>query len=259
MEPIMPEEKHAESSGLKNKLEELSTLPGESPMDKNLAWDKLHLLLHKSQNRNIKIWYWAAAACLVISLIMASILETNKTGNPVNSHAANAVTQHRTNPEQLAKKQNPILRDETVSNNEKGIQKIIEKKQGRSVIAIQSEKNNHSIVRSNISLWTAKPESAQVLMVSHVPTPPLPQAGAAISLHDPATTKTNPFIAKGKLRVVHVNELDEPPPEDHKWVRNSGRLSLQLQLIGQNIPQNNYMESGHSENGILKISLPSSN
>ncbi len=259
MEPIMPEEKHADGAGLKNKLEELSALPGESPMDKNLAWDKLYLHLRKRQNRNITIWYWAAAACLVISLIMASILETNKTGNPVNYHAANAVTQHRPNPEQLAKKQNPILRDETVSNNMKGIQEIIEKKQGRSVLSIHSQKNNRSIVHSNISLWKAKPESAQIVTVNQLPTPTLAHEGLAISLYDQGKTKTNPLIAKGKLRVVHVNELDEPSGEDHKWVRNSGRLSLQIQLIGQTIPQNSYMESGHSEYGILKISLPSSN
>jgi hypothetical protein len=259
MEPIMPEKKHAEGSGLKNKLEELSNLPGETPLDKDQAWEKLYLVLHKRQNRNISIWYWAAAGCLVVSFLMFRILETNKTRNLIKYNSPITLTKIQANPSQPAKKPNPILADEVVSKNKQVIQEKAEIKQGKSVLSIRTIKNDRLIINRTNSLLPAKPGPAQMVTVNQLTAPPPLRSNLAISPYDQATTRTDPLISKRKLRVVHVNELDEPAEQDNKWVRNSSRLSLQIQLIGRAIPQNNSMESNHSEYGTLKINLPSPN
>src|ERR1019366_8570477 len=57
-----------------NKLDEPGYLPAEEMVDKNEAWKKLHQRLSGKPRKNKMIWYWAAAACLIISFSLPMIL-----------------------------------------------------------------------------------------------------------------------------------------------------------------------------------------
>src|ERR1022692_1843688 len=57
-----------------NKLDEPGCLPAEEMVDKNEAWKKLHQRLSGKPRKNKMIWYWAAAACLIISFSLPMIL-----------------------------------------------------------------------------------------------------------------------------------------------------------------------------------------
>jgi hypothetical protein len=59
------------------RLDELSRLPGEIPMDKNAAWQKLEGRLHKTPVRVKPGWYWIAA-CLLLAGPIPFFIQKNK-------------------------------------------------------------------------------------------------------------------------------------------------------------------------------------
>ncbi len=66
----MSNENHNNIEDWRNKLEGLDKLPGETVIDKNASWEKLHeRLREKNYNKKI-IWYRSAAACLLFALMI---------------------------------------------------------------------------------------------------------------------------------------------------------------------------------------------
>ena len=61
----------------KNKLDDVDGLSGEILPDKNAAWEKLHQRLQPKHSRINALWYWAAAACILLTIFI-SILPPNK-------------------------------------------------------------------------------------------------------------------------------------------------------------------------------------
>ncbi len=62
----------------KNKLEDEGSLSRETLTDKNAAWEKLHSRLRQKPNRIRALWYWAAAACLLLAIIIPVMMPDKK-------------------------------------------------------------------------------------------------------------------------------------------------------------------------------------
>src|SRR5450755_2342791 len=64
----------------KNKLEEMESLPDET-FNKEAAWEKLHQRMQGKPLNKRAVWYWAAAACLLLALLIPLLFLENKKGN----------------------------------------------------------------------------------------------------------------------------------------------------------------------------------
>jgi hypothetical protein len=229
----MSDEKHHDLPGLKNKLETLSFLPEEPPMDKNDSWEKLYIRLHQKPNRKPFRWYWPAAACLLLAFSLFAWMKTNTKKNEATPADQNNLV---------------VSRAATPPQNKKFIQPA-------PALAVVKIKNPRRLIpeRKRIRIQPAKPSDpmvAEAAVTFQAPgppgPPPLPEIGSV--------TKTVPFHAKKKLRVVHVNELDEPA-EENNIANNIAHHAVRAKWFGQQQTVNFSPEAGRSGDGILKITL----
>src|SRR5690349_3119198 len=68
------------SNNWKIKLDELSSLPGETVVDKNAAWTKLDARLRRKRKEAKPIWYWVAAACILFAIMIPLLLLNKEDG-----------------------------------------------------------------------------------------------------------------------------------------------------------------------------------
>ena len=71
----------------KQKLEDTSSLQNFVLQNKDAGWGKLHSRLEKKPQKKRVVWYWIAAACLLIAATIPFI----------KSHHTNDVAQHSFN------------------------------------------------------------------------------------------------------------------------------------------------------------------
>ncbi len=250
MELNMLDEKHHNQIDLKNRLEELSALPGETAMDKDLAWDKLYMRLHKKPKHRINGWYWTAAACVLLTIFLLRIIGLNKEKNLVKNNSENTQIHSAMALQQPVKETNPMEAEMPVAKNKRTIQTNIQ----------SAHKNPNSLLtRNGNSRHQLNDVPLSVRNSDQMPIQPPLQPNPVLVLNTAATAKAVPSISKKKLRVVHVNELDEPAEEDYTLVKNSGRHAFRIKWTEQHVPLNTSIETDHSGYAILKINLSSPN
>lgn len=194
---------------IKEKLEAMECLPGEA-FEKDAAWEKLHRRLQVKPRSKRVIWYWAAAACLLPLLVLLWITINKK--EPALAKVTKQ--QHTTTPViQLPLVQKEIMSSplmvSTIKN--KPLKNI-----APEVHKIPANKNNN--------IKTDKPPAANTT-VETIP-------DIATNIAPPTATDTNISmatiaalpIAKKKLRVVHINELDASP-EPSLTIKSNHRQS----------------------------------
>jgi predicted nucleic acid-binding protein len=71
----------------RNKLDELEHLPG-SVFIKDAAWDKLYGRLRGNSKSKKIFWYWIAAACLLLGLLITLLNYDKNTSQPANKETA---------------------------------------------------------------------------------------------------------------------------------------------------------------------------
>lgn len=70
--------------GWRSRLAALDFIPGEIPVDKTARWDKLQQRLEKSKSRKkIFYWYWAAACGLLALVLPWMLLQKNDVSHPI--------------------------------------------------------------------------------------------------------------------------------------------------------------------------------
>lgn len=67
------------SNSLLEKMDALDRLPGEAPFNKGAAWDRLQQRMETQTPVKRKMWYWWAAAAVLIALVMPFLLRDKKT------------------------------------------------------------------------------------------------------------------------------------------------------------------------------------
>jgi hypothetical protein len=171
-------------------LENAEHFPAET-FNKNEAWDKLYKRLHNKPQHKIAKWYWMAAACLLI--IAAIFLLMNKQEQQPS---------FATNPLHSNEPATGIVK-KTVLTNENNKELVSASKEDKKAVSPTLHKNNVAVI---------KIETVTGRDLDSVNNAALTKTAITPTIHfDSAMATTTP--PKKKLRVVHVNEIDQPAEE----------------------------------------------
>ena len=207
----------------KNKLDDVDGLSGEILPDKNAAWEKLHHRLQPTHRRINALWYWTAAACILLTIFI-SILPPNK-------------------------KQEQFVKTEQIhlTPKQESIKEVIAVK-GRNELAIgKAEMESRAITIKDIQSKIEAPSSKDSIQKMAIISPELDAQSIAqpLQIIEEKTVQDMP-VAKviaslgnvQKLKVVHVNELGDTPPEIHSKAFIADYRTIQIKLINQEVYTN---------------------
>ncbi len=219
-------------SGWKNKLDELDCLPGEMMPDNNSAWQKLNSRLQDKKRSRKALWYWAAAALLPVCMLSFWLISNKK---------------HNTEDTATVHKQ-------TKGNDTAGLLFT----DIDTVTAIRIIKDEMKpVVHTRAKIEDAIPGTAAVKEpVTGIDTSDIVIVQQPIIPVQPVdTTAITAAIvpAKKKLKVVHINELNEPGLPARVAFPGEDYSVLQFRLINQQV----YTTSSPS-GSIINFRIPSS-
>ena len=180
------------TSGWRNKLDELEHLPGPT-FNGDAAWDKLHGRLRGNKKSKKIFWYWIAAACLLFGLMIALLNQQKGISHDENRETAIKKAEETDKPD--------LRIDGThKAKNETGTELIKDK--------IVSTSNKPAQKNRRIATEVAaKVQSNEVVM--NYPE----QEPVAKPLQIIKNSSTAAVPPKKKLNVVHINELGDPVTE----------------------------------------------
>lgn len=200
----------------KSELDELECLAGET-FKKEAAWRKLYLRMQKKPRNNKSLWYWAAAASLIIALSIPWFISKKNTNtlakvNPKQQQVQSPVFDFlpAKNNDSIADISSTPLQKKTrvssIENHKKLLTSLVDRLTTVENIAIQSNKEitEPTIINSGLA-----PVDTQRIIAAVLP-------------------------ANKKLRVVYINELGEPG-EQTVMVRKTETHSFQLKLANQEV------------------------
>jgi hypothetical protein len=219
----------------KDKLQELESLPGEI-FNKEASWERLHTRLQSKPKNKKLIWYWAAAACLLIAILSPWFLSNKKQNDFVKNNSVKNII--HTSPSQLL----PVANKDTLAHISSS---LIEKK--LNVYFVEKDKIISSFDRKGLrsKIVAAKNDKAEFIkpeIINNAITPVDTRINIMAIVHE-----------KKKLRVVHINELGDPVEELPVMAHNSEIHSFQLRLANQEVYVNPSTASGKTGFNILPI------
>jgi hypothetical protein len=195
----MSNEKQTDSLNWKNKLEDPDGLPEESIMDKNAAWEKLHNRLHEKPRLNKMAWYWVAAACLLLALIVSWGIINKKDNDLV-----------KITPQQKQNKTTPVPVLTVIKKEQVAILSSLSIEKNQPVKNIFDKRNLKNSNATNKKNNTKKGEPLIAYTNTVIDKTPEPLINNLSPANNTATIKPI-AIAKPTLRVVHINELETAP------------------------------------------------
>ncbi|MEO8762914.1 MAG: hypothetical protein ABI416_01445 [Ginsengibacter sp.] len=218
----MLNEKASDDPNWINKLADLEGLPNES-FNKDEVWMKLHeRMLEKSRDKKA-IWYWAAAACLLVVLIVPWLFPVNKkTGIVVKNNFVHQQTQSAIS--QLLPTVKQEVSKDTVavislrSSKKKLTSLRFEKSNPMQYVSkhtmipskdIRDKKEKEDFSTPHLTINAAAPVDTVISIVSNIP-------------------------EKKKLKVVHINELGDPVTELPNIVKSREHRSM-IKFINQEV------------------------
>lgn len=228
----------------KNKLEQAESLSGEILADKKATWEKLHSRLQPKPRRTRAAWYWAAAGCIFITLMMP-LLTVNKKQQVIIKNEIHPFLSRNEFVKTTAPVQGQKMTTMVAAAIEKG--KIVThylqlKKQELAA--------NDSVqkLRSILPGLDEKSDSPLLKTVAQVPVQEITTAVAIALLGN-----------SKKINVVHINELGDPVPEVHSRFRIADYRSIQIRLINQQVYSNASTEINNPGFNIFKTTNAPSN
>jgi hypothetical protein len=203
----------------KSKLEELESLPGET-FSREAAWEKLHERMQgKPRNKKI-VWYWAAAACLLLALIIPWLFLANK--------KESVLVKNDSVQKQIQSSASPLLR-ESNKNTAAVIPSMPTEKKLKVLFVDKSSKINasinHKIIPFKIVQDKKEKEEFSTQKI----------ANNAIAPVDTVISIVAILPEKKKLKVVHINELADPVIEPASIARSYERRSFQVKFINHQL------------------------
>ena len=207
----------------KNKLDDVDGLSGEILPDKNAAWEKLHHLLQPKHSRINALWYWTAAACILLTIFI-SILPPNK-------------------------KQEQFVKTEQIhlTPKQESIKEVIAVKGRNELTTGKAEMESRAITIKDIQSKIEAPSSKDSIQKMAIISPELDAQNIAqplqiieeITVQDMPVAKVIASLGNvQKLKVVHVNELGDTPPEIHSKAFIADYHTIQIKLINQEVYTN---------------------
>jgi hypothetical protein len=224
----------------RNKLDELEHLPG-SVFIKDAAWDKLYGRLRGNRKSKKIFWYWIAAACLLLGLLITLLNYDKNTSQPANKETA-----IKKQPKEIKK---PVLKVEEVTKNENenSAELIKDKIVTTSNRPVQ---RNRRITPTEVPTKVHRDD----VVISDPENEPVVKPLQIINTN--ATTAVLP--QKKKLNVVHINELGDPVIKSSDITRVTDIHSFQLKFGNGEVLSNSPIASKSSGLIILKTK-PTSN
>ena len=173
------------TQGWKQRLDEFEDISGND-LDLNKAWERLQQKKNAIKPSRAKKWYWLAAACITAMLFTLAALFTDES----QREAAPAIV--KADPPKPEKENTSFVIQNTPG--------VIEDKQQPAIIT-QPESKPGAVLKAI--------DSPEPLLVKEDIDAALP------AIHLPDTIATQPLpvattIATKKLKVVHINELNQP-------------------------------------------------
>jgi hypothetical protein len=204
-------------SGWKGKLDELDCLPGETIPDNNASWQKLQGRLQEKKRSRKALWYWAAA--VVLPVLMLSFWLISRKENELTAALPVQEQTRKTITEVLPVQDNDTVAAMVVMQNEK--KPFVNTNKG-----IEHEIPGSTVIKEPITGTITDDTTAFVKITPVIiPLAPVDTSVTAVAIQP----------VKKKLKVVHINELNEPglpariafPGEDYSV--------LQFRLINQQV------------------------
>ncbi len=230
MEPAMLNE-NPNDFHWKNKLDDADALSGETLADKNAAWEKLHSRLRQKPRRIRAVWYWVAAACLLLAVVIPFIA-VNKKQDAMLKNNAVKTQQERTTPALiLPLKENKVASvSSTASQKKNAVKQPSETIKAGDIIINIAEKGEQPV-----------PDLMdQQIMVDQ-------QTAASVAVVDTTlSTRMVPAALARIFKVVHINELGDPVEVTADMVRNADLHAFQLKLATQEVYKNPAVASNKS-------------
>ena len=173
-----------------SQLDELSE--GDSDFDSEAIWQKVHEQLTPKHKRPV-FWYWASAVAVSFMLIGFLVWEGSnfeKNNVVIQKNIPLQTTRKTSIQTQQTSIKEPIINDKSVS---KKVENIIQ--------PIKKEELTKEIVPENIQGKTAA--------INPLPIIPKFEPSVALNLEH---TEIVPPILKKKMKIAHINELEESQP-----------------------------------------------
>ncbi len=208
-------------------LDEPCWLPPGELIDKNDAWGKLHERLSRKPHKNKMIWYWAAAACLLIAF--AFYIFTSKMREDLLVKRIPA--SHKNEPAKI------VNASPTTSKVTLAI---------KNDLAVNKKEHNTFITKPVNYIRPEKGIAANQILIPVVENTNATKQQVTIIL-DQAIDTISPIIAvaapvKKKMQVVHINELE--------------KAQEGMALTSPNRPQNNFnLAIGNNKQSISQTSI----
>lgn len=219
----------------KGKLEGLESLPGET-FNKEGAWNRLHERMQEKNSKKKAIWYWAAAACLVIALLTSWFLSMKDEPALVKNNSAKEKGQPAISQDVITNMKDSIVSISPTSvkrkidaNSIENTNKIFAPVSHKTPVVenIAIKKNKEEFITPEINNNSSAPVDAQMNIIAVIP-------------------------AKKKLRVVHINELGDPMEEAPAVAHKTDIHSFQMQFGNQEVFVNPSIASKKTGFVILK-------
>ena len=228
----------------KNKLEQAEGLSGEILADKNAAWEKLHSRLQPKPRRIRVVWYWAAAACIFIALMIPLLTANKKQQAIVKNEIIPAAPK-----KEFFKATAPVQQQKMVAIVAAAIEK------GKIIThGLQLKKEELTANKSVQNLTTILPG------LNNINDRPFSQTVELLPAQEILVANTIALLSNTKkLKVAHINELGDPVPEVHSRVRIADYRSIQIRLINQEVYTNASPEINSPGFNIFKTTNAPSN
>jgi hypothetical protein len=207
----------------RNKLEDMNGFPGEILPDKNAVWEKLHSRLHQQPRRVKPLWYWTAAACLLVMIIVPFLIANKKPVAMIKNAPSGSLPQQQVIRQVLPLKENGMVNTSSVLN--------------RKVIINPPKAKENNSQPAPVILFNNAIESKELAGKKEQKEIPFTvQIDKTIPVIDtPVENSVAAIPTRKKLKVVHINELGDPVEEAHNILPPSDYGAIKIMLIKQQV------------------------
>lgn len=238
----MLHERPNESFHWKNKLDELDHLSGEPPTGKEAAWEKLQARLQEKPRAKKTVWYWMAAACLLLLAGVPWLMLNQNRNNLAESNSQQP-------PERPTSGFRPVGDPkETLTLVPKS---LVNKQTTPPVTA--KDKTHHPDHSDTTLKKDIAPTDLNTINES------LPRISVISSEQLDTTAELATSPVKNRLKIVHVNELGDHGPDDIQYVENSSTPLFRTKPFRQDDHAAGISLSRNASDNIVKIKIAPSN
>ncbi|MEO5944538.1 MAG: hypothetical protein ABIP30_13900 [Ferruginibacter sp.] len=214
----MSNEKANNITSWRNKLEDADNLPNEILQDKNAAWEKLYGRLQPEAKKTKPVWYWAAAACVLLMVVIPFLYTKINDKKIKGSMVKNTIQQK--------KYIQPVIANPSAEINTVTVAIIPSKKESIAISKREVERNSTVIATPANSLGIKA-------TIKFIQTTPIIDTLLTVE-KAVQVLATAPIKEIKKLKIVHANELGSPviqPDDTHFASTKPSHFNFSKQFV----------------------------